>query len=105
MLAEGQPVDDRDVGLGRQLERDLVRSRPDDDAVDEPLEVPGDVPNALTRTEHDVVGEVDRVPAELDHPGLERHPRPQARLLEQHRQRPPRPAAAPHAAAGTGTPP
>ena len=89
VLAERQPVDDRDAGLRGQLERDLVRSRPHDDAVDEPLEVARHVAHALARPEHDVVGQVDRVTAELDHPGLERHPRPQARLLEQHRQRPP----------------
>ena len=32
--------------------------------------------------------------AELGHAGLERHPRPQARVLEEHRQRPPGAAAA-----------
>ena len=62
---------------------------PDDDAVDEPLEVARHVADALARTEDDVVGQVDRVTPELRHPGLERHPRPEARLLEQHRQRPP----------------
>ena len=31
--------------------------------------------------------EVDRVTAELEHADLERHPRPQRRLLEYHRQR------------------
>jgi hypothetical protein len=46
----------------------------------------GDIAHALAGTEHDVVGQIDRVPAELDHPGFERHPRPQTRLLEQHRQ-------------------
>ena len=68
---------------------DFVRSRPDHDTVDELLQVAGDVADALPRTEHDVMGEIDGVTTELRHPGLERHPRPQTRLLEQHRQRPP----------------
>ena len=36
-----------------------------------------------------VLGQVDRVSAQLVHARLERHARPEARLLEQHRQRPP----------------
>ena len=88
MLAQRQAVDDRDAGLAGQLSRDFVRAGPDDDAVDEPLEVPSHVPHALAGAEHDVMGQIDRMPAELDHAGLEGHPRPQARLLEQHRQRP-----------------
>ena len=90
MLAQAQAVDDRDLGLCGELLHHLVRSRPHDDPVDEPLEVARDVADALARAEDDVVGQVDRVPTELDHPGLERHPRAQARLLEEHRERPAR---------------
>jgi len=88
MLSQRQAVDDRDLGLGRQLDRDLVRPRPDDDRVDEPIEVTGDISDALTLAEHHVMGQVDRVATQLGHPGLEGDPRAQARLLEQHRQRP-----------------
>ena len=45
--------------------------------------------DALPAAEHDALGEVDRVAAELGHRGLERDPRAQARSLEQHRERPP----------------
>ena len=90
MLAQRQPVDDRDVGLRGQLEGDLVRPGPDHDAVDEAVEVARHVADALAGPEHDVMGEVDRVTAELGHPGLERHARAQARLLEEHGQRPTR---------------
>src|SRR5918995_6774969 len=89
MLPQGQPVDDRDLSLCRELLRDLVRTGPDDDTVDEPLEIPSDVTDALAGAEYDVVRQIDRMATELDHPGFERHPRPQARLLEQKRQRPP----------------
>ena len=89
VFAQGQAVDDRDRCLRRELDGDLVRAGPDDDPVDEPLEVACHVADALARPEHDVVGQVDRVAPELCHPGLERHPRPEARLLEQHGQRPP----------------
>ena len=76
------------AGLRRELDDDLVRTGPDHDRVDEPLEVAGDVADALAGAEDDVVGQVDRVPAELGHAGLERDARPQARLLEEHRERP-----------------
>ena len=89
MLAQREAVDHRDVCLGRQLHDHLVRTRPDDDAVHEPLEVVGDVADALARAEDHVVGEVDGVPAELGHARLEGHPRAQARLLEEHREGPP----------------
>ena len=90
MLPEGQPVDHRDVSLVRELLRDLVRSGPDDDGVDHSLEVAGDVANALPGAEDHVMGQVDRVAAQLGHAGLEAHPGAQARLLEEHRQRPTR---------------
>ena len=88
MLAERQAVDDRDRGLGGQLDHDLVRPGPGHDRVDEPLEVAGDVAYALAGAHDDVLGQVDRVAAELVHPGLERHPGPEAGLLEEHRERP-----------------
>ena len=43
VLADGQPVDDRDRRLGGELDDHLVRPRPGHDPVDEPLEVVGDV--------------------------------------------------------------
>ena len=89
VLAERQAVDHRDRRLGGELDDDLVGAGPGDDRVDEPLEVAGDVADALAGAHDDVLGQVDRVAAELVHPGLERHARPQARLLEEHRQRPP----------------
>jgi len=42
--------------------------------------------------------EIDRAAAELDHPGLEADARPQARLLEDHRQGLPGETAMRHAA-------
>ena len=88
MLVVRQRIDDRDRGLGGKLLHDRVRERPDDDPVDPAVEVARDVRDALADAEADVARrKVDRVAAELAHAGLERHPRPQARLLEQHRQR------------------
>ena len=89
MFSQRQPVDDRDRRLSRELDDDRVRAGPGDDRIDEPLEVPGDVADALPGAHHDVLGQVDRVAAELVHAGLERHPGAKARALEQHRERPP----------------
>jgi hypothetical protein len=88
MLAERQTVDDRDRGLRRKLHHDLVRPGPDDDRVDEPVEISGHVADTLAGPENDVVRQVDRVATELVHARLERHARPETRPLEQHRQRP-----------------
>ena len=41
--------------LRGELDGDLVGTGPDDDAIDEALEVPGDVTNGLAGTEDDVV--------------------------------------------------
>ena len=89
MLAERQAVDHRDRRLRGELDDDRVRPGPGDDRVDEPLEVAGDVVDALAGAHDRVLGQVDRVPAELVHARLERHARPEARLLEEHRERPP----------------
>jgi hypothetical protein len=89
VLADRQAVDDRDRGPRRELHDDLVGAGPGHDPVHEPLEVAGDVAHGLAPAEHDALGEVDRMAAELGHPGLERDARAQARLLEQHRQRAP----------------
>ena len=93
------------AGLGGELDDDLVRTRPRHDRVDEALEVAGDVADGLAGAHDGVLGQVDRVPAELGHAGLERHPRPQAGLLEEHRQRPPDRAADRRAAGSRGTRP
>ena len=89
VLALGQPVDDRDAGLGGELDGHVVRPRPEDDGIDEPLQVAGHVVDALAGAQDGIVGQVDGVPAELGHPRLEAHPGPEAGLLEEHRQRPP----------------
>ena len=89
VLADGQPVDHRDRGPGGQLRHDLVGTGPGHDAVDEALEVARHVADGLPPAEDDALGEVDRMAAELGHPGLERDPCPEARLLEQHRERAP----------------
>ena len=89
MLAERQAVDDRDRGLGGELDDDGMRSGPGHDGIDEPLEVEGDVPNALAGAHDDVLGEIDRMSAELVHAGLERHAGAEAGALEEHRERPP----------------
>ena len=86
MLADREAVDDRDRRLGRELGHDLVRAGARHDRVDEPLEVLRDVADRLAGAHHDVLGEVDRVPAELGHPGLERDAGAQARALEHHRE-------------------
>ena len=88
MLAQRQAVDHRHARLRRQLDHDLVRPGPGHDRVDEPLEVLRDVAHRLPGAHDDILGQVDRRPAELRHPRLERHARPQAGLLEQHRERP-----------------
>ncbi len=105
VLAQGQPVDDRDVGLGREFEGDLVRPGAHHDRVDEAIEVAGHVPDALAGPQHHVVGQVDGVPAELDHAGLEGDPRSKARLLEEHRQRAPDQRRRRHGGGSPGTPP
>ena len=87
VLAQGQPVDNGDRCLGRELQDDLVRTGARHDRVDESFEVTGDVAHGLTCTHDGVLREVDGRAAELGHPGLERHAGSQARLLEQHRQR------------------
>ena len=89
MLTDRESVDHRDRGLGRELDDDLVRPGPRDERVHEPVQVAGDVTDTLAGAEHRVVGEIDRVPAELAHAGLERHARPQARTLEEQGDRPP----------------
>ena len=89
MLAERQAVDDRDRGLLRELDDDSMWPGPGHDRIDEPLEVAGDVVDALAGAHDRVLGQVDRVPAELVHARLERHAGPEAGLLEEHRERPP----------------
>ena len=103
MLAQGEAVDDRDGGLGGELQDDLVGTGPGHDAVDEPLEVAGDVADRLAGAHDGVLGQVDRRTAELGHAGLERDPRPQRRLLEEHRQRPAGQRRRAHAAGSPGT--
>ena len=89
MPAERQPIDHRDRRLLGELGDDRVRSRPSDDRVDEPLEVAGDVVDALPGAHDRVLGQVDGVPAELVHARLECHPGAEAGLLEQQRERSP----------------
>ena len=67
VLAEGQAVDHRDRRLGGELDDDLVGPVRTTIAVDEPLEVPGHVADALAGAQDHVLGQVDRVAAELDH--------------------------------------
>ena len=88
VFTQGQPVDDRDVGLRGQLDRHFVRSCPNHDAVDEPVKVMRNVTDTLARAKHDVVGQVDRMPTKLGHARLKGDPRAQAGLLEEHRQGP-----------------
>ncbi len=76
VFAQGQPVDDRDVGLRGQFDRHFVRSGPNDDAVDEPVKVASDVADALARAKYHVVSQVDRMTTQLGHARLEGHPRP-----------------------------
>ena len=77
------------AGLRGELDDDLVRSGAHHDGIDEPLEVAGHVAHGLAGAQDDIVGQVEGMPAELRHAGLEGDARAQARLLEQHRQRPP----------------
>ncbi len=86
VLAQGQPVDDRDRGLRGELHGDLVRPGPDDDRVHHPLEVAGHVMDALAGAQDGVVGQVDCVAAHLGHAGLEADLGAKARLLEEHGQ-------------------
>jgi hypothetical protein len=89
VLADREPIDDRDRRALRELHHDLVGAGPGHDAVHEPRQVARHVADGLASAEHHALGQVDRMPAQLRHPRLERHPRPEAVLLEQHRQRPP----------------
>ena len=89
VLAQGQRVDDRDGGLHREAFHDVVGGDAGHDPLDEPLQVVGDVADRLALAEaHVAGGEIDPVPAELGHAGLERDPGPQAGVLEEHRQGP-----------------
>ena len=89
MLAQGQAVDHRDAawaasstatswGPVRTTIASTKRSR-----------LRATSRDALAGTQDHVVGQVDRVAAELGRARLERHPGAQAGLLEEHRQRPP----------------
>ncbi len=89
VLPQCQPVDDRNRRLGSELDDDGMRSRPGHDRVDEPLEIAGNVTRALPGAHDDVLGQVDRMPAELVHPRFERDTGTQARPLEEHRERAP----------------
>jgi len=99
VLVEGEGVDHGDIGGRGQLHGDLVVPGPDDDPVNERLEVARDVGDRFADAPADIArGQLDGTAAELEHAGLERHPRPEAGPLEEHRQRPPderRPLVAP----------
>jgi hypothetical protein len=86
MLAQRQAVDHGNPRLGRKLDDDLVRPGPRHDRVDEPLEVLRHVPHGFTGAQHDILGQVDGMAAELRHARLERDPGPERRPLEQHRE-------------------
>jgi len=87
----GQPVDHGHGGVLRQVPHRPVGVGARHDGVHPPGEIPGHIGDALPRAQLDVLrGQVDGLAAELTHPDLEGDPRPQRRLLEDHRQRLPR---------------
>ncbi len=88
MQEVGEPVDDRDRGMLRQLHHVLMRKRPDHDAIHHAGEYPGGVGDRFSPTELDVPRRQEqRVPAELIGPHLERHAGASAALREDHAQR------------------
>ena len=72
-----------------QLDDRLVLERPGHDAVDVPAQDAGHILDRLAFADAaDVFRlDVDRMAAQVRHRDLKAHPRPQARLLEEHGQR------------------
>ena len=86
MLLIGECVHHVQSRRGRgELFEHLLRERADDDGVHPALEVPRDVGHRLAPAERDVTLHGDDVPAELADGDLERRPRAQRRLVEEHR--------------------
>ena len=87
VLLVGQAVDDGHARVLGQVSTSAVREDAGHDAVHHAPQHAGHVGHALALAEADVVGpQVERVPAELGHAGLEADLRPQRGLLEDHRQ-------------------
>ena len=86
MLFVGQRVDDVKTRRRRgKLLEQLLRKGPDHDGIDPALEIAGDVGDRFAASQGDVGLERHEVAAELAHADLERRPRAQRRLVEEHR--------------------
>ncbi len=86
MLLIGEGIDDAKT-RGRISERaqPLLCKRPDDGDCHPALEILRDITDRLTATQRDVVRRLNRVAAQLRDGNLERRPRAQRGLLEEHR--------------------
>ena len=88
MLLVGERVDRRAAAAAAANScSSVLREGPDDHGVDPAFEVARDVGDRLAAAERDVGLQRDDMPAELADRDLERRPRAQRRLVEQHRRR------------------
>jgi hypothetical protein len=84
----GEPVDDRDVRVRRQLVDVRLLEGPDHDAVEVARQDPRGVFDRLSASQLEVAGgQVEAAAAELRDPDLEADPRPRRGLLEDHPER------------------
>ena len=87
MQQVGEPVDHRHGGFQSQLDADLVGESANHDEVDPAREIARHVLDRFALADSDILrGEIDRVAAQLRHPGLEGYPRAQRGLLKDHRE-------------------
>ena len=94
MLPVAQRVDDRDLGVPRQLFEQLLLESAADDRVAEAIQHAGDIFGRLALAQPDLGRrEVERVAAQPAHRQLERDARAQRRLLENQKGRLARPGA------------
>src|SRR5262245_29866300 len=88
VLVVRERIHHRDACVTREIVDGRLRERPGRDDVNPPPEVPGDVSDRLAPPEPDILPrEVDGGAAQLRHAHLERHARPERRLLEDEGQR------------------
>ena len=87
MQQVAEPVDDGNGGLVRHLDRGLMREGANHYEVDGAREVARHILDRFALADPDVAGrEVNRVAAQLRHPGFEGDARTQRGLLENHRE-------------------
>src|SRR5271156_2578454 len=86
----GEAVDDGHGRLARKLDRGLMREGANHDQIHRARNVARHILDRLALADTDIVRrEINRMPTELRHAGLEGDARPQRRLLKYHRERSP----------------